>query len=230
MGFELTKRDLDRLKGVHPDLVKVVKRAAQTSPITFMVIEGVRTLEQQKKNVAAGASATLNSRHLVSENGYAHAVDLAPLKDKLIPWKDWPMFEKLSKEVKRAAKEVGVPIEWGGDWKTLKDGPHYQLPWKQYPSAAKAVKNEPKIDPRKETNLAESRTVKGAAAPAVVGVAMTADAAKTVTESLERAEPHISSGTWIGLAIGLILLVSAVVVLYSKWDDAGRPSMKEWFS
>ncbi|WP_084494694.1 M15 family metallopeptidase [Alkanindiges illinoisensis] len=31
-----------------------------------------------------------------------------------------------------AAKELNIPLEWGGDWKNFKDGPHYQLPWKQY--------------------------------------------------------------------------------------------------
>jgi peptidoglycan L-alanyl-D-glutamate endopeptidase CwlK len=35
--------------------------------------------------------------------------------------------------VKRAAQEVGVPVEWGGDWKSFKDGPHWQLPFKEYP-------------------------------------------------------------------------------------------------
>ncbi|EOL9787081.1 M15 family metallopeptidase, partial [Escherichia coli] len=23
--------------------------------------------------------------------------------------------------------ELGTAIEWGGDWRTLKDGPHFQL-------------------------------------------------------------------------------------------------------
>lgn len=45
-----------------------------------------------------------------------------------------PLYAKLAKAMKQAAKELGVPLEWGSDWKSFKDGPHFQLPWKQYPS------------------------------------------------------------------------------------------------
>jgi peptidoglycan L-alanyl-D-glutamate endopeptidase CwlK len=127
MAITLSPTSLKRLQGVHPDLIKVVKRAAALSDIDFMVTEGVRTLARQKQLVAAGASKTMRSRHL---NG--HAVDLAVLLHGKLSW-DWPLYTKLSKVVKQAAKEVNVPIEWGGDWKSFRDGPHYQLPWKGYP-------------------------------------------------------------------------------------------------
>ena len=29
--------------------------------------------------------------------------------------------------MKQAAKELGVNIVWGGDWKSFKDGPHFQI-------------------------------------------------------------------------------------------------------
>jgi peptidoglycan L-alanyl-D-glutamate endopeptidase CwlK len=116
-----------RLQGVHPDLVKVVKRAAELSDVDFTVTEGLRTLERQRQLVKAGASKTLKSRHL---NG--HAVDLAVLINGKLSW-DWPMYHKLAKWVKQAAVELKIPIEWGGDWRSFKDGPHWQLPWKDYP-------------------------------------------------------------------------------------------------
>lgn len=127
MTFALGQRSLDRLKGVHPDLVKVVKRAIQLTPIDFTVTEGLRTTERQKQLVAAGASQTMKSRHITG-----HAVDLAALVDGEVRW-DWPLYAKIAKAMKDAATELGVPIEWGGDWKTLKDGPHFQLTWKAYP-------------------------------------------------------------------------------------------------
>jgi peptidoglycan L-alanyl-D-glutamate endopeptidase CwlK len=46
---------------------------------------------------------------------------------------DWPLYAKLAGAMKAAAKEVGVPLEWGGDWK-MKDGPHFQLTWAAYPA------------------------------------------------------------------------------------------------
>lgn len=127
MSFILGTKSLEKLNGVHPDLVRVVKRAIQLTPIDFTVTEGLRTIERQKQLVAKGASQTMKSRHITG-----HAVDLAALIDGEIRW-DWPLYAKLAKSMKDAAAELGVAIEWGGDWKTLKDGPHFQLTWKAYP-------------------------------------------------------------------------------------------------
>ena len=127
MTITLGQRSLARLEGVHPDLVRVVKRAALMSDIDFTVLEGLRTPARQKELVAKGASKTLKSRHLTG-----HAVDLAVLIGGEIAW-DWPLYHKLAPIVKAAAAAENVPIEWGGDWRTFKDGPHWQLPWKQYP-------------------------------------------------------------------------------------------------
>lgn len=123
----LNKTSLARLKGVHPDLVKVVMRCAEISKSQFVVTEGLRTLARQRHLVAAGASQTLRSRHLTG-----HAVDLAAVIGGKIRW-DWPLYEILAADMKRAASELKVQIEWGGDWKTFKDGPHFQLPWSRYP-------------------------------------------------------------------------------------------------
>jgi peptidoglycan L-alanyl-D-glutamate endopeptidase CwlK len=127
MSFKFGQRSKDRLKGVHPDLVKVMERAIGCSTIDFSIIEGRRTLAQQKKYLAAGATRTLNSRHLTG-----HAVDIAPYVGGKIRW-DWPLYHQLAKVVKKAAAELGIPIQWGGDWRSFKDGPHWELPWKQYP-------------------------------------------------------------------------------------------------
>jgi peptidoglycan L-alanyl-D-glutamate endopeptidase CwlK len=112
---------------VHPDLVKVVEMAAKMSSLDFTVLEGLRTPERQAQLVKIGATRTTNSRHLTG-----HAVDLGVMVEGELRW-DWPLYRQLAPIVKNAALAVGVPIEWGGDWKTFKDGPHWQLPWKQYP-------------------------------------------------------------------------------------------------
>lgn len=127
MSIVLGARSLARLEGVHPDLVRVVKRAAAISAIDFTVLEGLRSLERQKQLMASGATQTMKSRHL---NG--HAVDLAPMVSGEIRW-DWPLYRKLAPIIKQAALDERVAIEWGGDWRSFKDGPHWQLPWKQYP-------------------------------------------------------------------------------------------------
>lgn len=126
MAFSLSKRSRNNLKGVHPDLVRVVERALDITSVDFVVIEGMRTKERQVKLVAAGASRTMNSRHLTG-----HAVDLAAFVDGQIRW-DWPLYDKISYAMKEAADDLGVQISWGGDWK-WRDGPHYELRWSEYP-------------------------------------------------------------------------------------------------
>jgi peptidoglycan L-alanyl-D-glutamate endopeptidase CwlK len=132
MTITLSEKSLIKLEGAHPDLVKVIKRAALLSGIDFTVLEVLRTVARQKELVRTGASKTMNSRHLPGADGKSRAVDIAPLDGGQVSWA-WPTYFKLAPIIKQAAKDVGVPIEWGGDWRTFKDGPHWQLPWKQYP-------------------------------------------------------------------------------------------------
>lgn len=127
MSYALGARSLERLVGVHPDLVRVVKRAIGESPLDFTVLEGLRTLERQKVLFAKGATKTMNSRHLTG-----HAVDLAPVINGAVSW-DWPLYHKLAFVVFEAAKTEGVSLTWGGNWTTFKDGPHFELPWEKYP-------------------------------------------------------------------------------------------------
>lgn len=125
--MDLSSRDRQRLIGVHPDLIRVVELAAQRTPLPFCVLEGVRTAKRQALLVAAGASKTLKSRHLTG-----HAVDLAALVGGKVRW-DWPLYGVLAAAMKAAAETAGVGLEWGGDWRDFKDGPHFQLPRSKYP-------------------------------------------------------------------------------------------------
>jgi peptidoglycan L-alanyl-D-glutamate endopeptidase CwlK len=112
MTITLSPRSVERLSGAHPDLAKVVMRAAAISDLDFTVLEVLRTLDRQKELVAKGASETMRSRHLPGTNGKSHAVDIAPMIGGQVSW-DWPLYHKLAEIIKRAA--------------------HWQLPWKAYP-------------------------------------------------------------------------------------------------
>lgn len=121
MGFKLSQRSLDRLAGVNEDLVKVVKLAITRSPLDFSITEGLRTVERQKELVTQKKSQTLKSRHIIGE-----AVDICVLIDGKANW-DLANYRKVANVFKACAKELGVTITWGGDWKTLVDGPHFQI-------------------------------------------------------------------------------------------------------
>jgi len=128
MPFRLSQRSLKALVGVHPDLVRVVKTAIKITAVDFVVIEGLRTPARQAQLVKAGASRTLNSRHLSG-----HAVDLAVWLGT-VRW-EFPLYQALWDAMQAAGRTEGVPVQWGGLWRS-RDGPHFQLPWASYPSAA----------------------------------------------------------------------------------------------
>lgn len=136
MTFKLSSRSLRRLDGVHPDLIRVVHRAIEITTVDFGISEGLRTKERQLKLFQAGATKIMESRHLTG-----HAVDLYAWAAGEVRW-DWPLYFKLADAMRLAAKEEDVPIRWGGDWdgdgdsndESFRDGPHFELPRKLYPT------------------------------------------------------------------------------------------------
>tara|TARA_R110000782_G_scaffold13727_1_gene40274 strand:+ start:543 stop:926 length:384 start_codon:yes stop_codon:yes gene_type:complete len=127
MSFRLSARSRARLVGVHPALVAVVEAAIVVSPVDFMITEGLRSRERQVALVKAGASRTLNSRHLTG-----HAVDVAAIVDGRVRW-DWPLYGRIATAFRRAALGLATPLVWGGDWPRLRDGPHFELDRKVFP-------------------------------------------------------------------------------------------------
>ena len=124
MPYALGSRSLQNLSGVHPDLVAAVKLAISKTTQDFTVLEGIRNINRQRELVKTGKSTTMNSRHLTG-----HAVDLAPWP---ISW-EWEGFYPIADAMKAAAEELDINLEWGGDWKSFPDGPHFQLSRKTYP-------------------------------------------------------------------------------------------------
>lgn len=146
MGFNA--KSLKLLTQAHPDLVKVAMRARELSPLKFEITQVARTPAQQRRYLKAGASRTLKSRHLIAENGFAHALDFIVKVGGVVTWA-LENYATVADAFKAASRDLGIPIEWGGDWKGLVDGPHIQLPWKQYPGtkAASAGHNNPPAEP-----------------------------------------------------------------------------------
>ncbi|MCK5642839.1 MAG: M15 family metallopeptidase [Gammaproteobacteria bacterium] len=136
MGYRLGKRSVSRLEGVHPDLVRVVKRAITYTTCDFTVLEGVRSVERQRELFEAKATKIMHSRHLTG-----HAVDLGAWVGRRVAW-DWPLYYQIADAMKKASTKEDIPIRWGGDWdsdgdyedETWRDGPHFELPRIFYPS------------------------------------------------------------------------------------------------
>lgn len=127
-NFKFSQRSENNLKGVNPELVKVIRRALEITPVDFIVIEGLRAQARQKEMVATGKSQTMNSRHLTG-----HAVDIIPVNTA---WKI-EEFKPLLKAVKQAADEQGLKLRFGINWKNdpalpietkFIDAPHVEIP------------------------------------------------------------------------------------------------------
>ena len=138
-GFKFGTRSLKSLKGIHPDLSKVLTKAIETSPIDFTITDGLRTTAQQKALYAKGRTTSGSivtnadgvknkSNHQAKSDGYGYAVDLYPYYNGSVQVNDdKTLINKIAPHIKKVAKEMGINIEWGGDWKSFKDYPHFEL-------------------------------------------------------------------------------------------------------
>lgn len=121
MSFRFGTRSNNNLKGVKPELVKLMKESIVNSPYDFMITCGLRTKEQQKVLVATGKSRTMKSKHLTGD-----AVDIAVLFNGEVSW-ELKYYKEVATHVKKMAKTLGIRVTWGGDWSGFIDGPHFQL-------------------------------------------------------------------------------------------------------
>ena len=140
MTYSLSQRSLNNLKGVHPNLVAVVKRAIEITEQDFIVIEGVRTQARQDELWAQGRTkpgpivtwTKDASSHGIGKDGFGHAVDICPYP---VDWSDISKFDAIYVAMMAAAQELGVRLRYGGDWdmdgilreKGESDSPHFEL-------------------------------------------------------------------------------------------------------
>ena len=191
------------MNGVHPDLRRVIDRALQDGQLDFAVIEGLRTRKRQEQLVASGASQTMNSRHLTG-----HAVDLLPIDPTTGNGEfAWPLYDQLGPAVKTAAKKEGVPIIWGGDWTSFKDGPHFELDRRVYDNSKWSTSEVPA---QKRTSVTQSNTVRASA----VTIASGSGSAVAAISALDSTAQYI------------VLAFAGVVVLAGIWIM--RERLRKW--
>lgn len=127
--YKFSQRSLDNLKNVDERLVRICNELIKR--VDYTVIEGFRTPERQKELYDKGFSKidgiTKKGKHNYSPS---LAIDIIPYKRGHNPFDGSKesdiMFDNLAKEFKQVAKELGINITWGGDWKFI-DKPHFQI-------------------------------------------------------------------------------------------------------
>lgn len=213
MTFKLTAKDNKILNEVHPDLQRVIRRAAMLTDVPFKVTEGMRTPAQQHENIKKGVSWTMQSRHLTG-----HAVDVAPYfdvdGDGDIDGKDmyaWPPYYKLAKIIKEAARIEGVAVEWGGDWKNKKDGPHWELSKKKYPSASRGMPPSPKTEKQAQTETVVT-AAGGTAGGVMLGVEPVVKAVEVVTDQ----QGELTSGDMVRIGVAAVIIIVTLWLAFRK--------------
>ena len=115
MAFKLSARSRGKLESVSPDLVAVVHRAIELTKVDFGVTYGVRTYAEQEELYNSGRSQTMNSKHLIQDDGYSHAVDLVAYFGSNVSW-ELNVYDDICDAMAEAAREVGCPLKWGAAW------------------------------------------------------------------------------------------------------------------
>lgn len=125
--FKFGKASEKRLTRVVDELVKVARLALTKSKVDFGISCGIRSGKQQLLLIEQGKSWTVNSKHLPCHCcGMSHAIDVYAWVDGKVNW-EFKYYLEIKKAMFQAAKELGVKLKWGGNWKGVKrDGPHYQ--------------------------------------------------------------------------------------------------------
>ena len=110
MSFKLSSRSLGRLDGVDEKLSNIVKRAIEYTTVDFGVIQGLRSVEEQKELVARGLSKTMKSKHLEGR-----AVDLMAYLNGRACW-EINVYDEIADAMKQAAIDEDGHIRWGAAW------------------------------------------------------------------------------------------------------------------
>lgn len=143
--YTLSKKSLEKLQGVHINLINFMKELIEISPWDFKITYGVRTATEQNKLYQSGRTIPgpwktncdgykKISNHQTKIDGLGYAVDIGVLikekNGKIVykgDWKDFHYYQDIYNTAKKAGLIEKYSIEWGGTWKNRKDGPHFQI-------------------------------------------------------------------------------------------------------
>lgn len=143
MSYRFGRGSMGNFDRVDPRLIVIASGAILITPVDFMVFDGARSLQEQRKNVADGVSWTMNSKHVIDfdvPGQTAQAIDCVPWVEGQLRWEDGegnPMideFKYIAQAMKKVARWHNIPLKWGankiygGDWTKYNDMAHFYIP------------------------------------------------------------------------------------------------------
>ena len=139
--YKFGSRSLNNLKGVHPDMIKLMNESIKDSPHDFTITEGVRTAKRQNELYQQGRTKpgiqvtnrdgyNKKSNHQAKADGHGYAVDLYPYINGSVRT-EYNGYKKetnaIAEHILNTAKKIGIEVQWGGHWKSPFDPPHFEL-------------------------------------------------------------------------------------------------------
>jgi len=127
MAYKLSKRSIERLKGVDPLLVVIAADALNNAPYDFAIADkgGYRTAAEQRQlfdDKKSKCDGTIKK----SKHQTGKAIDIVCYKDGEITWSA-DIFTKVAEHIiHTAAIHYNVKLTWGGTWR-MRDLPHFEL-------------------------------------------------------------------------------------------------------
>lgn len=136
---ELIQKNINSLKGLHPNLCKIIKTVINNISVPFIITEGVRSTERQQELYAQGRSTpgkvvtncdgvVNKSNHQVKDDGYGYALDLYPfingqirIHEPYVP----EILQIIADHIKKRGTDLNININWGGEWE-MKDYSHFE--------------------------------------------------------------------------------------------------------
>ena len=136
-----------RIKTLHPlvraKFIQFILKAEKELKKQLRVTSGLRTIKEQNKLYAQGRTMpgkiVTNAKGGKSYHNFGLAVDIVEIKNGKALWTnpDWNKISELGKS---------LGFEWGGDWVSIKDKPHFQVSFGKSTSKLFALYNKGKRD------------------------------------------------------------------------------------
>lgn len=139
MTYSLSNKSLNKMEGVHPTLIRLIKESIVDSPFDFAITQGVRSAAYQHELYQQGRTKPgriitnadgyrRKSNHQVKEDGLGYAVDFVIVNpDSSYDWNSINKYIAVGEHICNVAKELGIQVSWGGRWTSFKDYVHVEL-------------------------------------------------------------------------------------------------------
>ena len=129
--FKFSQSSIKRLNTVDSKLQLLANEVLKITPYDFAITEGLRTVERQqelfKQNTSNKIITKCDGIKNKSKHQLGKAIDIMVYDEHGAGTWEEKYYKEVALIFKQKAKELNINISWGGDWKSFKDYPHFEI-------------------------------------------------------------------------------------------------------